>query len=126
MNGLMMDTQLTISSIMRFAERVYPDSEIVSVTSDNPKHRYTYREAFERARKLANALQAYGINQGDRIGTLAWNDHRHLELYYAVSGMGAVCHTVNPRLFPEQIDYIINHAEDRLIFVDPAFVPALE
>ncbi len=126
MNGLMMDTQLTIGSIMRFAERVYPDSEIVSVTSDNPNHRYTYREAFQRARKLANALHAFGINQGDRIGTLAWNDHRHLELYYAVSGMGAVCHTVNPRLFPEQIDYIINHAEDRLIFVDPAFVPALE
>jgi fatty-acyl-CoA synthase len=126
MNGLMMDTQLTIGSIMRFAERVYPDSEIVSVTGDNPSHRYSYREAFERVRKLANALHAHGICMGDRIGTLAWNDHRHLELYYAVSGMGAVCHTVNPRLFPEQIDFIVNHAEDRLIFADPAFVPVLE
>jgi fatty-acyl-CoA synthase len=126
MNGLMMDTQLTISSIMRFAERVYPDSEIVSVTADNPDHRYSYRQAFERVAKLANALHAYGINAGDRIATLAWNDHRHLELYYAVSGMGAICHTVNPRLFPEQIDFILNHAEDRLVFVDPAFVPALE
>jgi len=126
MNGLMMDSQLTINSIMRFAERVYPDSEIVSVTGDNHAHRYSYREAFERTRKLANALQAAGMQQGDRIGTLAWNDHRHLELYYAVSCMGAVCHTINPRLFPEQIDFIVNHAEDRLIFTDPAFVPVLE
>lgn len=126
MNGLMMDTQLTIGSIMRFAERVYPDSQIVSVTGDNPIHRYTYKDAFVRARKLANALIACGMSQGDRIGTLAWNDHRHFELYYAVSGIGAVCHTINPRLFPEQVDYIVNHAEDRLIFVDPDFVPLLE
>ena len=92
---------------------------MVSVTFDNPRHRTTYREVFRRARKLANALVAAGIKPGDRVATLAWNDYRHLELYYAVSCMGAVLHTVNPRLFPEQLEYIVNHAEDRLIFIDP-------
>ncbi|MGI9295751.1 MAG: AMP-binding protein, partial [Pseudomonadales bacterium] len=121
-----MNTPLTINNIMRFAERVYPNSEIVSVTGDNPQHRYTYKDAFERSRKLANALQSHGVETGDRIGTLAWNDYRHFEIYYTVSCMGSVCHTVNPRLFPEQIEYIVNHAEDRLIFTDPAFVPVLE
>lgn len=126
MNGLMMDSPLTITSIMRTAERVYSDSEIISVTADNPNHRYTYKELFERSRKLANALEGHGIKKADRVGTLAWNDHRHMELYYAVSCMGAVCHTINPRLFSEQIEFIVNHAEDRIIFTDPAFVPILE
>ena len=80
---------------------------------------------FRRARKLANALAAAGVREGDRVGTLAWNDYRHLELYYAVSCMGAVLHTVNPRLFPEQVEYIINHAEDRLLFIDPTLLPLL-
>lgn len=126
LQGLMMNTQLTINSIMRFAQRVYPDGEIVSVTADNPRHRYTYKEAFERTGKLANALKAHGVEAGESIATLAWNDYRHFEIYYAISCMGNVCHTVNPRLFPEQIEYIVNHAEDRLIFTDPAFVPLLE
>ncbi len=126
MNGLMMNMPLTITSIMRHAETNHPGTEIVSVTSDNPLHRYRYSDAFRRTRQLANALSEYGIESGDRIGTLAWNDYRHFELYYAISGIGAIIHTINPRLFPEQIDYIINHAEDRLIFVDPLILPVVE
>ena len=126
MQGLIMDYPLTITSIMQHAEINHPDAEIVSVTHDNPRHRYTYAEAFLRTRKLANALIQYGILEGDRIATLAWNDYRHFELYYAVSGIAAVTHTINPRLFAEQIIYIINHAEDRLIFVDPMIVPIIE
>jgi acyl-CoA synthetase (AMP-forming)/AMP-acid ligase II len=126
LDGLMMNTPLTINSIMDFAEKVHWDVEIVSVTSDIPLHRYTYRDAFKRVRKLANALREAGLQAGDRIGTLGWNDYRHFELYYGTTCAGQVCHTINPRLFPEQLDYIINHAENRIIFLDPAFVPILE
>jgi acyl-CoA synthetase (AMP-forming)/AMP-acid ligase II len=126
LQGLMMNSPLLITAIMRFAQLNHASREIVSVTSDNPRHRYTYAEAFVRVAQLANALHDLGMQQGDRVGTLAWNDHRHFELYYAISCSGGVCHTINPRLFPDQIEYIINHAEDRLIFVDPAFVPLLE
>jgi fatty-acyl-CoA synthase len=125
MLGQMMDAPLLITEIMRFAERNFPDGEVVSVTFDNSRHRSTYGEVFRRARKLANALQAAGIRPGDRVATLAWNDYRHLELYYAVSCMGAVLHTINPRLFPEQLEYIVNHAEDRLVFIDPTLLPLL-
>ena len=126
MYGLMMDSPLTITSLMKHADLNYPDSEIVSVTVDEPRHRYTYADAFRRTRKLANALKNYGIETGDRIATLAWNDYRHLELYFGVSCIGAVTHTINPRLFPEQISYIINHAEDRILFVDPLVIPVIE
>ena len=126
MLGLMMDRQLTITSIMEHADINHPDVEIVSVTCDHPRHRYTYAEAFRRTRRLANALLDYGIQTGDRIATFAWNDYRHFELYYAIAGIGAVTHTVNPRLFPDQITYIVNHAEDRLVFVDPLILPVLE
>jgi acyl-CoA synthetase (AMP-forming)/AMP-acid ligase II len=126
MHGLMMDTPLLITEIMRFAERNHGEREIVSVTLDAPRHRTTWREVFRRARKLANALTAAGVKPGDRVGTLAWNDYRHLELYYAVSCIGAVLHTLNPRLFPEQLEFIINHAEDKLLFVDPTLLPVLE
>ena len=126
MLGSMMDTPLLISSLMDHAEKNFPEREIVSVAADNPDHRYTFQDAFKRTRQLANALQSLGIQLGDRVGTLAWNDHRHFELYYAISCSGAICHTVNPRLFPEQLIYIINHAEDRVIFCDPMFVPLLE
>ncbi|WP_323846925.1 long-chain-fatty-acid--CoA ligase [Microbulbifer magnicolonia] len=126
MFGLMMQSQLTLTGIMRHARSNFPGSEIVSVTADNPHHRYSYREAFDRAAQLANALQKLGAQPGDRIGTLAWNDYRHFELYYATSCSGLVCHTINPRLFPEQIAYIIEHAEDRWLFIDPMFVPLLE
>jgi fatty-acyl-CoA synthase len=126
MLGMMMDTQLMISSLMKFADRNFPEREIVSVTADNPLHRYTYKEAFQRTRQLANAMADLGAEFGDRIGTMAWNDYRHLELYYAISGSGMVCHTINPKLSPQQVIYIINHAEDRLIFVDPMLMPLLE
>ena len=125
MLGQMMDAPLLITEIMRFAERNFPGGEVVSVTFDDPRHRSTYGEVFRRARKLANALEAAGVRPGDRVATLAWNDYRHLELYYAVSCMGAVLHTINPRLFPEQLEYIVNHAEDRLIFIDPTLLPLL-
>jgi fatty-acyl-CoA synthase len=126
MQGLMMDRQLTITSIMEHADNNHPNAEIVSVTCDSPRHRYTYADAFRRTRRLANALIGYGIRPGDRVATFAWNDYRHFELYYGIAGIGAVTHTVNPRLFPDQITYIVNHAEDRLVFVDPLVVPALE
>ena len=126
MHGLMMDTPLLISSLIRFADLNYPDREIVSVTADNPLHRYTYREAFARSRKLANALRKLGVEPGERVGTLAWNDYRHFELYYAISGSGMVCHTINPRLYPEQVSYIVNHAEDQYLFVDLLVMPLVE
>ncbi|MCB1841820.1 MAG: long-chain-fatty-acid--CoA ligase, partial [Halioglobus sp.] len=126
MNGLMMDMPLTITSIVEHASRVSGDTEIVSVTGDNPRHRYTYREAFTRARQLASTMADWGMARGDRVGTLAWNDYRHFETYYAAACSGHVCHTINPRLFPEQLVYIINHAEDRYVFVDPDFVPLAE
>ncbi|MDJ0653731.1 MAG: 3-(methylthio)propionyl-CoA ligase [Xanthomonadales bacterium] len=126
MNGLMMDWNLTISSILRYAEQVYPRVEVVSVTADLPRHRTSYGEIARRSRKLAKALQKLGVVDNDRVATLAWNDHRHVEAYYAVSGMGAICHTVNPRLFADQLIYIFNHAEDQWVFTDVAFIPLLE
>ena len=126
MHGLMMERPLLITDIMRFADRNHPDVEIVSVTMDTPRHRSNWREIFRRTRQLANALTAAGVKQGDRVASLGWNDHRHLELYYAVSCMGAVMHTINPRLFPEQLEYIVNHAADRLLFIDVTLLPLLE
>ncbi len=126
MHGLMMNEPLLISSIAEHAERFHGDREIVSVTADNPRHRCTYSDAIARSRQLANALGKLGLSRGDRVGTIAWNDYRHLEVYYGVSGAGYVCHTINPRLFPEQLIFIINHAEDRFIFTDVMFVPLLE
>jgi len=126
MQALMMKSQLMISSIFRHAEKNFPDTEIVSVTADNPRHRHSYKDFANRTRQLANALQRLGAKFGDRIGTMAWNDYRHLELYYAVSGSGMVCHTINPKLFPEQVTYIINHAEDRFVFVDLLVMPLIE
>jgi acyl-CoA synthetase (AMP-forming)/AMP-acid ligase II len=125
MRGLMMDTPLLITGIMRYADRNVPDTEVVSVTLENPRHRCTLRDVFRRARQLANALQKAGIRPGDRVATMAWNDYRHLEIYYAVSCMGAVLHTLNPRLFPEQLEFVINHAEDKVIFIDPTLLAAL-
>jgi 3-(methylthio)propionyl---CoA ligase len=126
MNGLMMDMDLTITSIMSHADRFNGDAEIVSVTSDNPRHRYSYSDAFARTRRLANGIASWGLNPGDRVATLAWNDYRHFETYYASACSGYVCHTINPRLFPEQIVFIINHAEDQYVFLDPDFVPLVE
>jgi len=126
MQGLMMDFPLTITSIMEHAERVHGAQEIVSVTRDNPRHRYSYADAFGRVRQLANAMNSWGLSSSDRIATLAWNDYRHFETYYASAWSVYVCHTINPRLFPEQIVYIINHAEDQYVFLDPDFWPLIE
>ncbi len=126
MLGLMQDRPLLISSLIDFAAQYHGDVEIVTRTVEGPIHRYNYRDARARSRQVAGALAKLGIKLGDRVGTLAWNTHRHFELYYGVSGMGAVLHTINPRLFPEQIVYIANHAEDRVVFTDLTFVPLLE
>ena len=126
MRGLMMDTPLLISSIADHAEKFHGEREIVSVTMDNPRHRCTIGDVISRSRRLANALGRMGLEQGDRVATIAWNDYRHLEIYYGVSGAGHGCHTINPRLFPEQLVFIINHAGDRFIFTDLMFVPLLE
>ncbi|MEX0617515.1 MAG: long-chain-fatty-acid--CoA ligase [Pseudohongiellaceae bacterium] len=126
MIGLMMDKQLSIPEILEYAAVYNPDGEIVSRTIEGDIHRYNYSDSLLRTRKLANALLSLDIKKGDRIATLAWNTYRHFELYYAISGIGAITHTINPRLFAEQIVYIINHAEDKYIFVDLTFVPLLE
>ncbi|MEI7968074.1 MAG: 3-(methylthio)propionyl-CoA ligase [Betaproteobacteria bacterium] len=126
MLGLMMNMPLTISSLIRHADRFHGDTEIVSRLVEGGIHRYTYSDAHRRSRQLANALRSLGVQPGDRVGTLAWNGFRHFEIYYAVSGSGGVCHTINPRLFPEQIAYIVNHAEDTFVFFDLTFLPLVE
>ena len=126
MHGLMMDMPLLISGLLQHADRHHGDTEIVSKTVDGSVHRYTCRDAHARARKLAGALRRLGVQPGERIATLAWNSYRHFEIYYAVAGSGAVIHTINPRLFPDQITYIANHAEDRYVFFDLSFAPLLE
>ncbi len=124
--GQMMDTPLLISSLLRHAARYFADSEIVSRRIEGDIHRYTYADCEVRAKRLTQALVARGVASGERIGTLAWNTYRHLEVYYGVSGMGAVCHTINPRLFPEQIAYIIDHAQDRYVMFDITFAPLVD
>lgn len=124
--GQMMDQPLLISGIIEFAARHYADTEIVSRRVEGDLHRYTYRACELRARKLAHALAGLAVRMGDRVATLAWNGYRHMELYYGVSGSGAVLHTINPRLHADQVAYIVNHAEDQLLFFDLTFLPAIE
>jgi 3-(methylthio)propionyl---CoA ligase len=126
MQGLMSERPLLVSAIIKHAAIYHRDTEIVSRTVEGPIHRYTYGDAERGSRRLARALLKLGIKPGDRVGTLAWNTFRHFELYYGISGIGAVCHTINPRLFDNQIIYIVNHAADRLLFVDTSFVPLIE
>lgn len=126
MLGQMMNLPLMISSLIQHADNFHGDAEIVSRLPEGGIHRYTYKDAHRRSRQLANALLALDVKTGERIGTLAWNTHRHFETYYGVSGIGAVCHTINPRLFPEQIAYIVNHAEDSYIFFDITFAALIE
>ncbi len=126
LRGLMQDAPLLISSIIQHADHCHGDTEVVSRAVEGGIHRYTYSDAHRRARQLAQALTRLGVGGGDRVGTLAWNGYRHLELYYGISGMGAVMHTINPRLFPEQIAYIIGHAEDRFVCFDLTFAPLVE
>ncbi|WAG76722.1 long-chain fatty acid--CoA ligase [Metapseudomonas furukawaii] len=126
MQGQMMNFNLGITAIMRHALQVAADTEIVSLFADGQVHRYRYADAFSRAARLANVLDALDCPPGARVGTLAWNDHRHFELHYGIPCSGRVCHTINPKLFPEQIRYIVRHAEDDLLFIDPQFVPLVE
>jgi acyl-CoA synthetase (AMP-forming)/AMP-acid ligase II len=126
MYGNMMQMPLLISALLRHADAYHGDTEIVSRLAPGEIHRYTYRDAHRRARQVANALGSLGVVRSSRVGTLACNTHRHFELYFAVSGMGAIINTVNPRLFPEQVEYIINHAEDEIMCFDPALLPLVE
>lgn len=126
MPGSMMLLPLQISSLIAHAARHHGQQEIVSCGADGRIHRYTYAQCDQRARRLAHSLTQLDVRPGERVATLAWNGYRHLELYYAISGSGAICHTVNPRLFLEQIVYIINDAEDRCVFFDADLVPLLE
>ncbi|HYD63491.1 MAG TPA: 3-(methylthio)propionyl-CoA ligase [Noviherbaspirillum sp.] len=124
--GQMMSQPLLISSIIQHADRYFGDTEIVSRRVEGDIHRYAYRDCHRRARQMASSLASLGVSIGDRVATLAWNGYRHMELYYAISGSGAVLHTINPRLHPEQIAYIVNHAEDQYLFFDMTFLPLVE
>src|SRR5690349_18429035 len=126
MQGSMMQLPLQISSLLVHAERHHPEQQIVSRRVEGDIHRTTYRELAARARRMANALAGLGVRNSDRVATLVWNGHRHLELYYAVSGSGAVLHTLNPRLHPDQVVYIADHAEDQVLFFDLTFLPLVE
>lgn len=126
MRASMIDKPLLISSLIEHAAKYHGDTEIVSRTVEGPIHRYTWADAHDRAKRMAKLLERLGVRRGDRVGTMAWNGYRHLEAYFAVAGMGAVIHTINPRLFPDQIEYIVNHAEDRFLFIDITFVELVE
>ncbi|MEM5389151.1 3-(methylthio)propionyl-CoA ligase [Paraburkholderia phymatum] len=126
MQGLMMQQPLLVASLLMHAERHHGKQEIVSRRVEGDIHRYTYRDLAQRARRMANALTSLGIRPGDRVGTLAWNGYRHMEMYFAVSGSGSVLHTLNPRLHVDQLAYIIEHAEDRVVFFDLTFLPLID
>ncbi|MCA6059223.1 long-chain-fatty-acid--CoA ligase [Thalassolituus sp. ST750PaO-4] len=125
-SGQMMTQPLIISDLLEYAAAHHGTREIISRRLEGDIHRYTYRDALKRSKQLANALLALGVQPGDRVATLAWNGYRHFECYYAISGIGAICHTVNPRLYTEQVEYIINHAEDCYVFLDACFAKLLE
>lgn len=124
--GHMMERHLLISSVIEHAAKQYGDVEVVSRETHGPLFRYTYAQCAARARRLANALTTLGLTPGHAVGSIAWNNHRHLEAYYAVSGSGMVMHTCNPRLHPQQLIYIINHAEDRVVLFDATFAPLIK
>src|SRR5687768_1469319 len=126
MQGLMMDRPLLVSGLIEHAARFHGGTEIVSKTVEGAVHRYGYSDAHSRAKRVAKALASLGVGRHDRVGTLAWNSYRHFEIYYGVAGSGAVIHTINPRLFPDQIVYIANHAEDKVVFYDTTFQPLVE
>lgn len=126
MLGLMQDWPLTVDKILDHAKNWHPHREVVTRSVEGPIVRTTYAEIFARAKRVSKVLLDWDVKVGDRIATLAWNTARHIEAWYGIMGIGAVCHTLNPRLFPEQLIYIINHAGDRIIFVDLTFVPLLE
>jgi len=121
MQGLMMDRALVLPSILEYAAQYHPNRQVVDRTVEGPIHRYGYRQALARTKQIANALVEMGVRPGDRVATLAWSTHRHFELYFAVTGVGAVLHTINPRLHPDQIVWVANHAEDSVLFFDITF-----
>ena len=126
MNGQMMQQPLLISNLLLHAERHHGEQQVVSRRVEGDMHRYSYKGLARRSRQMANALAARGVQFGDRVATLAWNGYRHMELYYAVSGSGAVLHTLNPRLHPDQVVWIADHAEDQVLFFDLTFLPLVE
>jgi len=126
MLGLMQDQPLLISSLIEFASRHHRDAEIVSRRVEGDLHRYTYADAARRARQVANALDRLGLAFSDRVATLAWNGYRHFELYFGITGSGRVVHTINPRLIPEQVAWIANHAEDQVLCFDMTFLPIVK
>ncbi len=126
MQGMMMNRPLRIAEIITFAEKIHPNEEIISRTLQGDIHETNYAEIASRSRRMSKALLNLGIKMGDRVATLAWNGFRHLELYFAISGIGAICHTINPRLSSEQMEYVVNHANDKIIFLDLTFIPIIE
>ncbi len=127
MKGLMMDYALTTNSIVDYGNRVFPNKEIITKLPDGTRHQYSFHDMYVRVKKLANALvNQLGIKPGDKVATFAWNHYQHIELYYAIPGVAAVCHPLNIRLSGEQVEYIVNHAEDKVIFIDATLVPFFE
>src|SRR3982750_3827819 len=126
MLGLMQDWPLLCHRIIEHAAQYHGSQEVVTRSVEGPIHRTNYAEIRDRALKVSQRLDRDGIKLGDRVATIAWNTWRHLEAWYGIMGIGAICHTVNPRLFPDQIAWIINHAQDRVVMVDLTFVPMLE
>ena len=127
MINYMQERSRNLIKILQYADQFYRDVEVVSrKVEDGSIHRCTYSDVYRRTKQFANALKGLGLEFGDRVGTLAWNTYRHLEVWYALAGQGAICHTINPRLFADQIEFIINHASNRFLLVDLDFVPVLE
>lgn len=127
MKGQIMSYQLTTNTILEYGNRVFPQQKIISHLPDQTRHEYTYADCYRRTKQLANALvDKLGVQPGDMIGTFGWNHYQHLELYYGIPGVGAVCHTLNIRLSPKQIEFIINNSEDKVIFIDATLVGMLE
>lgn len=126
MQGLMMNYQLTLDRILEHGYRLYPHKKIWTKLPNGAFHHYTFADFYRRVQRLANVLESLGVTVGDRVGTFAWNNYQHLEMYYGIPGAGAVCHTLNIRLSPEQLVYIINHAEDKVVFVDGTLLPLFE
>ena len=124
-SGHMQTRGFNLVSVLQHASQFIVTLKLLPIGVEGGIRRVSYAEIYSRTSQLANALKKLGVKSGDRIGTMAWNTWRHLECWYAIGGSGAVCHTLNPRLFADQIDYIVNHAQDRFIFVDITFVPVL-
>ncbi len=126
MQGLMMNYPLTLNRILEHANRMYRHKRISTKMPDGSIHRYTYADLYKRVKRLANVLKGIGVEEGDRVGTFAWNNYQHVEMYFGIPAIGAVCHTLNIRLFPEQLVYVVNHAEDKVIFVEATLLPLVE